>query len=112
MKLALVALILLCSSCVAVTAREVAIDALIAVDWAQTLQIADHPDQWYERNPLLGRHPSRDRVNLSIGGALVANTVIHRLVPEPYLGRYQICLLMAESAAVWGNYNIGIRVDF
>ena len=99
-----------CSTMRPFTATEAATDALIIADWAQTREIADNPDRWVERNPLLGSHPSKERVNWGIGGAMLANTVLHRVLPDKWLGRYQLCLIVAEGAAVAGNYNIGLRI--
>lgn len=94
------------------SAKEAATDALIIADWAQTLEIAEHPERWQENNPLLGKHPSKERVNWSIGAALLTNTVLHRVLPDKYLGKYQIALCVVEGAAVAGNYSIGIRAGF
>ncbi len=35
-----------------------------AIDWAQTIVIAQNPQTWSENNPLLGRHPSERRVHV------------------------------------------------
>ena len=94
------------------TATEAATDALIIADWAQTLEIADNQNRWVERNPLLGSHPSKERVSWSIGGALLANTVIHRVLLDKWLGRYQLCLIVAEGTAVAENYQLGVRAGF
>lgn len=94
------------------SAMEAATDAVILADFAQTMKIAENPERWYERNPLLGDHPSPERVCWSIGGALAVNTILHRILPEKHLGRYQVALIVVESAAVVGNYNLGIRVGF
>jgi hypothetical protein len=101
-----------CSGIRPYSATEAATDILIVSDWAQTLQISEHPERWEEHNPLLGSHPSKERVNWSIGGALLANTVIHRVLPTKWLGKYQLCLIVAESTAVIGNYQLGIRTKF
>lgn len=50
---------------------QVANTALIAFDAAQTLHIARCPGRYYEQNPILGKHPSEERV---IVGALAYGT--------------------------------------
>lgn len=113
--LILALLLLLPTDCYAwreFTAMEAVSDVLIIADWAQTLEIADNPDRWYERNPLLGYHPSKERVNWTIGAALLANTILHRILPDNHLARYQVAIMVTEGAAVVGNYGLGIRVGF
>jgi hypothetical protein len=91
---------------------EAATDALIVADWLQTRQIAANPDRYYERNPLLGSQPSEERVNFSIGGALLANTILHRFLPEKCLRYYQVGIMSIEFWAVSGNYSLGINARF
>ncbi len=46
------------------TVREATWMALNGVDWLQTRQIALQPNRFYEYSPILGKHPSVERVNL------------------------------------------------
>lgn len=42
--------------------RQITNTIVMALDTAQTVHIAREPDCYYERNPLLGKHPSVTRV--------------------------------------------------
>jgi len=89
----------------------VASTAANVVDWGQTRTIAYNPDQWRERNPFLGDHPSVGRVN---------NYFIARLILAPvlahYLPEYRTAILSVWLAIGVGysghNYNIGIRMTW
>ena len=51
--------------------------ALILADWSQALRIAHNPCRWYERNPLLGRHPSEGRLNTVASLVVVSIAATH-----------------------------------
>lgn len=87
------------------TVREVAVLVLIAVDWRQTR--AFRADGLPEMNPVLGRYPSRARVNRLIGSAMVAHPVVARLLPRPWRQVFQVVTLAGESAAVGSNWALG-----
>ena len=61
---------------------EVAWQAIHVIDWGQTLRIADNPDQYHEKNPILGRHPSRGRVNTYMLAGAILHPVVTWLLPE------------------------------
>lgn len=62
---------------------EAAWQAIHVIDWGQTLNIADNPD-YHEKNPLIGRHPSRGKVNLYMGASAIIHPIITYLLPEDY----------------------------
>src|SRR3990167_6853664 len=45
--------------------------ASLVVDWGQTRYIAKHPENYEERNLILGKHPSVGRVNVYFTGAIL-----------------------------------------
>ena len=47
-----------------------------------TLDIAAHPEQYHEKNPIIGRHPSRGRVNLYMGASALLHPLVTYLLPE------------------------------
>ena len=67
------------------TRQDVALQATYAtlhvLDWGQTRYIADHPREHYERNPILGRHPSRGRVDAYFATTLALHTLVTHLLP-------------------------------
>ena len=40
-----------------------ALNILLFIDWRQTITIAKNPDKFQEYNPILGKHPSEDKVD-------------------------------------------------
>lgn len=93
-------------------ALEVMWQGVHVLDWGQTLEIARHPQDFYECNPLIGRHPSVGRVNTF----MLASTVVHPLVsyalPKPYRTWWQMVTISVTTGLVANNYNIGLRVRF
>lgn len=93
-------------------ALEGAVIALLAVDWAQTRYISTHPDQFYERNPLLGEHPSRKNVDLYFAGAVAAHIAITHFLPAIWRPGLQVPLIVLQFGAVTRNNQIGIGMRF
>lgn len=81
---------------------------LLVVDYLQTLQIALNPDKWFERNPLLGRHPSVRRVQVHFGITGLVCLAILIFAPTDYvIGIFGVgCML--EAVCIWNNNKIGI----
>lgn len=94
------------------SAREAAYLALHVVDWGQTLDIADHPEKWHERNPVLGDHPSRGRVNVWFAGTALLHPVISYVLPKPYREAWQYGTIGVEVWCVGGNAKLGVGMGF
>lgn len=82
-------------------------------DWGQTIRFTQDP-AWkargvYEVNPVLGRHPSRARVNTLIPLGLAAHTLAAWALPRPYRRLLQGAGLVGEAGAVGTNHLAGIR---
>ncbi len=98
------------------TAREAAYLALHGVDWGQTLDIADHPEKWHERNPVLGSHPGRGEVN----AYFIATGLLHPVVsyglrkyaPDGWSEAWQYGTIGLELYCVGNNYSLGIGMGF
>lgn len=79
---------------------------------AQTLRIADNPDDYHEHNPILGNHPSKSEVLAYFGVSyFVVTTAAIFLPPEirPYL---QYAVIGISAAAVGNNLSIGLGFGF
>lgn len=81
-------------------------------DWATTRDLTRRYNEgYYERNPVLGRYPSTDRVDIhfAVGG------VITYLIADN-LDRYRKPFLMGYTAieliVVNNNLNIGLKMKF
>ena len=81
------------------------------IDYLQTKEIAKN-DDYYERNPILGEHPSQTEVDLFfLGGAIFKTVTVHFTKKEyrPYL---QTGYILGSSIAIINNHAIGVRINF
>ena len=97
---------------------------LMAVDWLQTLDIERHPGDplnypytkpLHETNPILGRHPTRQTINLYFVSKLAfhfwinnSNTTLSKKV-QPY---WNVFSVVDSSYHVQRNYELGLEVKF
>lgn len=107
------------------TKEDVALEAVYATlhvaDWAQTRYIAAHPERYWERNPILGRHPSDSEVNLYFGATLLAHAAVTHLLPTEASAFgatwnprrvWQGVTIGAQAAVVGWNISLGIGMKF
>lgn len=95
------------------TAAELAVQgmflALGLTDWGQTTNFTQHKKRQYEEvNPILGKHPSRAKVNTLIPLGLAAHTLSAYALPRPYRHILQGLGLAGEGIAVANNTSRGI----
>lgn len=60
---------------------EIAYVGLHLVDWGQTLDIEHHPNL-YETNIILGRHPSRAKINAFFSAGVIIQPIIAHYAPD------------------------------
>lgn len=87
-------------------AAQAAFLGLGATDWGQTVRFTQDPslrDKWHESNPILGKHPSRAKVNALIPLALAAHTLGVWALPRPYRNILQAVGIGLETDAVIHN---------
>ena len=94
------------------TKREVAFQALWAIDFAQTRNISAHPDQWDEQNNYLGSHPTTGAVNRYFLVGSILHFGVAKLLPEKYRAPFQYGTIAIEVGYVAHNYSIGISARF
>ena len=103
------------------TALQTTYAVVHLADWLQTIsinkqdggsygKIGEYSIQYVETNPLLGKHPSNDRVNAYFATTLLLHTAISYVLPDPYRNIWQTVWIGVEAAQVVRNYNVGIRV--
>lgn len=92
--------------------REVAWQVLHVVDWGQTLNIADRPDKYHEINPIIGEHPSRERVNIVMGTTTVLHVAITHYLPKEWRPYWQYLSIGVSGALVIHNLSIGLNMHF
>lgn len=85
---------------------------LTAADWAQTRNIARHPQVWHENNPLLGPHPSVAEVDRHfVASALIGAAILHAL-PTRYRDAALAAGIVVEAGCVANNLRIGVGIKF
>jgi len=103
------------------TAWQASAMALMVGDWGQTRYIAQHLDEYYELNPILGRHPKTKNIDLYFLSALVIHPVISYLLPsKAEVFGYQISprrlwqagTIVIELGCVANNARLGIGFTF
>lgn len=89
-----------------------AVIGTLLTDMAQTLYIADNPNEYSEMNPLLGKHPSQEKVVGYFMGWIVAHTAIAMALPPTYRRIWQGVFIIGELGAIGHNALAGVRLDF
>ena len=90
--------------------REAAFAGLVMIDWSQTLYGADHPQQYSEQNPVLGRHPSRSDVNIYMPVGMAAHAGVRCLWPPSWRTYWQWGTIGIEAVTDAHNAAIGVGI--
>jgi hypothetical protein len=96
------------------TAIEAAYTAVHIIDWGQTLDIASkcNTTGHYETNPILGRCPSNNKVNLYFASTLILHYAAAYVLPVKYRRMFQSGTIGMELSYTVSNANIGLNVNF
>lgn len=90
------------------TAYQVVYASYHITDWMQTRQIAGSAGRYYEINPILGRSPERDKVDLYFLATLVGHSAIaYKLPPELRRGWQHFTITIARIVTQ-SNRQIGL----
>ena len=125
MKVLLIILIVLVfsSTCFAYDKEAIimqaAVISLLLVDMSQTLYISSH-NEYRELNPVLGEHPSKDKVYAYFLGTIVVHTAVSYLIekvpgienPKQWRRAWQGSFIVIESGVVSRNLTIGIGFSY
>jgi len=93
-------------------ALEVTWQLVHLIDWGQTRNIAAHPEKYREINPILGDHPSRQKVNLYMATGTLVHLGITHVLPKRCRPYFQGVTIGLSGACVLHNFNIGLQVRF
>lgn len=91
---------------------EVTYQALLAIDWGQSRQIARNPEQYYEYNPLLGRHPSTTWVNTYFAASALLHLGVTHYLPKKCRPYFQGFTIGVETTSVVNNFSVGLRLSW
>ena len=82
------------------------------MDWGTTLDITRHPDKYKEMNPILGEHPSRERVNIYMFSGALVHAGVTYILPPKYRSYFQGVTIGMSGAYVLNNLAIGLQIKF
>jgi hypothetical protein len=85
---------------------------LLVVDWGQTRHITREPNRFYEKNPLLGSHPSLGEVDRYFALAILGTAGVAYVLPHQYRQWFLAGVITLELATVASNHRLGLRVSF
>lgn len=96
-------------------------ESLHIIDYGQSLNIANSPSRYWEINPLLGSHPSKENVHLFMISTAILHPIISHFLPRHFeiLGfdihprtSFQSISIGISSGLVAYNYSIGLQLAF
>ena len=92
-------------------ANIVLFNILQGIDMLQTLEIANN-DAYYEKNKILGKHPSEAEVVTYF----IARGLVHyqatRMIPQRYRNFFHTYNVVYNYSVIRDNHQLGIRIDF
>jgi hypothetical protein len=96
------------------TDRVLGVTALGAsvIDWGQARSIAKHPAQFEEANPILGKHPSREKVDAYFIGVIGGGYLVADMLSPGYRKLLLGGAVIVEISAVRHNRSIGVGFSF
>ncbi len=86
--------------------------ALLMADLGQTHCIADNPQQFRERNPIMGSHPSRGKVDAYFAGSAIGLLAVAHFLPLKWRKVWLTGWIILEAGTVIANQSIGIGIRF
>jgi hypothetical protein len=94
------------------TYYELTWTALLLVDYGQTRNIVQNPNEYSERNHILSKHPAQAKVDLYMGSCAILHPIISYYLPPRYRKIWQQITVGVEVFAVVNNYSIGLGMKF
>lgn len=82
----------------------------MAQDFDTTMDIENHPEL-YERNKILGKHPSRDRIRIYFASLGMIHSTIAYLLPEDVAKFFQSMYIYNHAKAVINNEKNGLKTN-
>ena len=125
MRILIIILFLFCSNANAVDLKKyykedltevdkaniVLFNIMQGIDMLQTLEIANN-DAYYEKNPILGKHPSEAQVVTYFIARGFAHYHATNMIPERYRKFWHTYNVVYNYDVIRDNHEICIRIDF
>lgn len=91
-------------------------EAELYMDWRQTMTFTQEKkykqNGYYERNPLIGKYPSAQRVTEAVLLSAVLTPCVAYLLPPEKRTLFLVVITTAEGLVVYGNIQTGVTVKF
>ena len=85
---------------------------LNTIDAWQSKEIVDHPDKYYETNPILSKHPSMAEI---VVFKLAVTGLVYWMVKDSSSWNRKFLLSVSDAlvlSAIERNYHLGMRINF
>ena len=92
-------------------ANIVVFNVLQGIDMLQTLEIANN-DAYYEKNKILGKHPSETQVVTYFIARGFAHYHATKMIPAKYRNLWHGYNIVYNYDVIRDNHEIGVRIDF
>ena len=89
----------------------IAFNILQTIDMLQTLEIANN-DNYYEKNKILGKHPSESQVITYFIARGFAHYHVTKMIPQKYRNIWHGYNIVYNYDVIRDNHQLGIRIDF
>ena len=86
-------------------------NVLQGIDMLQTLEIANN-DNYYEKNKILGKHPSESQVITYFIARGFAHYHVTKMIPQKYRNIWHGYNIVYNYDVIRDNHQLGIRIDF
>lgn len=90
---------------------QTAITAMQIIDWGQTRDIACKPEEFIERNIIMGKHPSIQEVNWYFAGSILSSWAILYILPSEYRPYFQGFEAGISGFCIVNNEQLGIGIN-
>ncbi len=92
-------------------ANIVLFNVLQGIDMLQTLEIANN-DNYYEKNPILGKHPSETAVVTYFIARGFAHYHVTKMIPLKYRSIWHTYNVVYNYDVIRDNHELGVRINF
>jgi hypothetical protein len=82
---------------------EAIYQALQAIDASQTHYTGRNPQRLYEENPIMGKHPSKDKINAYFGATGLGHAALSYALPDPWDKIFQMLSIGVEGGQIMDN---------
>ena len=92
--------------------QEIGFQTLLALDWIQTRHCLLDMPGCYEQNPLLGKHPSQEKLAIAVIATSLSHVYVAHLLPQVWRDRFQKASIGIEAIVFARHLAFGIAIKF